>query len=141
VPADYIVGNNPTSTLLEIASEMVAGEVEYRRGNFDAAFEHLREAVRRDDALRYDEPWGWVQPARHALGALLLEQGLIEEAEAVYRRDLERHPSNGWSLHGLAECQRRSGRLAEADATDRLFRDAWKRSDVTLRGSCYCRTR
>lgn len=141
VPADYIVGNNPTSTLLEIASEMVAGEVEYRRGNFDAAFEHLREAVRRDDALRYDEPWGWVQPARHALGALLLEQGRIEEAEAVYRRDLERHPSNGWSLHGLAECQRRSGRLAEADATDRLFRDAWKRSDVTLRGSCYCRTR
>ena len=25
---------------------MLAGEIEYRKGNFDAAFEHLREAVR-----------------------------------------------------------------------------------------------
>ena len=141
VPADYTLGNNPTSVVLEIASEMVAGEVEYRRGNFDAAFEHLREAVRRDDALRYDEPWGWVQPVRHALGALLLEQGRLEEAEAVYRRDLARHPENGWSLHGLAECQRRSGRSADASATEARFRAAWKRSDIALHASCFCRTR
>lgn len=141
VPAEYTMGNNTVASILEVASAMVAGEVEYRRGNFDAAFEHLREAVRRDDALRYDEPWGWVQPARHALGALLLEQGRLDEAEAVYRRDLERHPGNGWSLHGLAECQRRTGHASEAAATEARFRDAWKRSDVTLRASCFCRTR
>lgn len=141
VPAEYTMGNNTVALILEVASAMVAGEVEYRRGNLDAAFEHLREAVRRDDALRYDEPWGWVQPARHALGALLLEQGRLDEAEAVYRRDLERHPGNGWSLHGLAECQRRTGRAAEAAATETHFRSAWKRSDITLRASCFCRTR
>lgn len=141
VPAHYTMGNNGVAAILDVASAMLAGEVAYRRGNFDAAFEHLREAVRRDDALRYDEPWGWVQPARHALGALLLEQGRLDEAEAVYRRDLERHPGNGWSLHGLAECQRRTGRTVEAAATDALFRSAWKRSDIPLHASCFCRTR
>ena len=39
------------------------------------AFAHLRRSVELDDALPYDEPWGWMQPTRHALGALLLEQG------------------------------------------------------------------
>src|SRR5947209_8684923 len=26
-------------------------------------------------SVPFDEPWPWMQPARHALGALLLEQG------------------------------------------------------------------
>jgi len=30
-----------------------------------------------DDNLKYDEPWGWMQPARHALRALLLEQARV----------------------------------------------------------------
>ena len=69
-------------------SAMLDGEIEYRRGHHDEAFAHLRRAVERDDGLPYDEPWGWMQPARHALGALLLEQGQVEEAAAVYRADL-----------------------------------------------------
>ena len=67
---------------------MLDGEIEYRRGHYDAAFAHLRRAVELDDNLLYDEPWAWMQPTRHALGALLLEQGHVEEAEAVYRADL-----------------------------------------------------
>lgn len=139
VPESYYMGNNPVRTVLDIAREMVAGEVEYRRGQFDSGFEHLREAVRRDDALRYDEPWGWLQPARHALGALLLEQGRLEEAEQVYRADLERHPDNGWSLHGLAECLRRTNRPADATEVEARFLTAWKRSDIKLGASCFCR--
>jgi hypothetical protein len=38
------------------------------------AFEFLDLAVTRSAALVYDEPWGWMQPPLHALGALLLEQ-------------------------------------------------------------------
>ena len=67
---------------------MLHGEVSYRAGDHETAFEHLRTAVRLADALPYDEPWGWMQPPRHALGALLLEQGRVEEAEAAYRADL-----------------------------------------------------
>jgi hypothetical protein len=41
-----------------------------------------------DGALSYEEPWSWMQPPRHALRALLLEQGEVEEAAAVYTADL-----------------------------------------------------
>ena len=59
-----------------------------------------------------------MQPTRHALGALLLEQGRVDEAEAVYRADLGldgtlrrpcQHPDNVWSLHGFHECLPRLG--------------------------------
>ncbi len=51
-----------------------AGEIAYRKADYAAAFAHLRRAVELDDGLPFDEPWGWMQPTRHALGALLLEQ-------------------------------------------------------------------
>jgi tetratricopeptide (TPR) repeat protein len=83
VPESYYIGNSTARVVLEVARPMAEGELEYRRGNYERAFELLREAVRRDDGLRYDEPRGWMQPVRHSLGALLLEQGRVEEAEAT----------------------------------------------------------
>ena len=74
--------------ILAIAWKMVEGEVLYRKGLVGAGLESLREAARLDDALPYDEPWGWMQPARHALGALLLEQGRAAEAAEVHVVDL-----------------------------------------------------
>jgi tetratricopeptide (TPR) repeat protein len=139
VPESRLIGNNPARVVLEVARPMAEGELEYRRGHYERAFELLREAVRRDDALRYDEPWGWMQPVRHALGALLLEQGRVEEAESVYREDLRLHPGNGWALHGVAECLRRTQRDHEAKEAKAAFRDAWARADITIRASCYCR--
>jgi len=118
---------------------MIAGEIAYREGKFDAAFKHLRTAVKLDDALNYDEPWGWMQPARHALGALLLEQKRYAEAEAVYRVDLKRHPKNPWALHGLAECLANQGKKAEATQCRAAFELATKRADVKIDRSCYCR--
>ena len=89
------------------------GELEYRKGNYDAAFDCLEKAVFLDDSLYYSEPWAWMHPPRHVLGALLLEQGHMAEAEHVYRADLGiddclsrplQHPNNVWSLHGYVEC-------------------------------------
>jgi tetratricopeptide (TPR) repeat protein len=139
VPESRLIGNNTARTVLAVAEPMAEGELEYRRGNVGHAFELLREAVRRDVELRYDEPWGWMQPVRHALGALLLEQGRVEEAEAAYRADLKLHPGNGWALKGLEECQRRTGRTAEADSTHARFIKAWAHSDIAIMASCYCR--
>ena len=48
-------------------------ELEYRCGNYNLAFEKLREAIKRDDALHYTEPRGWMLPTRHSYGALSLE--------------------------------------------------------------------
>ena len=118
---------------------MIAGEIAYRKGEYREAFDHLREAVRRDDALNYDEPWGWMQPARHALGALLLEQKRYSEAEAVYRKDLDRHPKNPWALHGLADCLEKQGKAREASRFQSMLAAACQRSDVKIDRSCYCK--
>lgn len=139
VPETNYVFQNPSLKILEIADAMIRGEIAYRKGEFDNAFDHLREAVRLDDALNYDEPWGWMQPARHALGALLLEQGHFAEAEQVYRADLERHPKNPWALHGLAESLKKQGKTDKAAEYREQFTAACCRSDVSIDRSCFCR--
>ena len=148
VPDTRYVFNNTCLDILAIASEMLAGELEYRRGNHDAAFAHLRASIELDDGLPYDEPWGWMQPTRHAYGALLLEQGHVEEAEAVYRADLGldgslsrayQHPNNVWSLHGIHECLTRLGRDVEAKMIKQRLDPAVARTDVPVKASCYCR--
>lgn len=148
VPESRRLNNNTMIDLLAIADEMLSGELEYRRGNFDLAFAHLRRAVVLDDSLPYDEPWGWMQPTRHALGALLLEQGHLAEAEAVYRADLGFdgktnracwHPENVWSLHGLHECLTRRGESVEAPLIKSRLDLALARAEVPVRASCLCR--
>jgi tetratricopeptide (TPR) repeat protein len=148
VPETRYVFNNRCTDILAVAGEMLAGELEYRRGNIERAFAHLRQAVILDDSLPYDEPWGWMQPARHALGALLLEQGRVAEAEQVYRDDLglnpalsraAQHPDNVWSLHGLVECLHRQHRHAEAAAMEARLDLAKARADIPITASCLCR--
>jgi tetratricopeptide (TPR) repeat protein len=141
VPETRLLFNNPVKEILEVATQVLAGEIEYRRENHDLAFEHLRQAVALDERLNYDEPWGWMEPARHALGALLTEQGHYEEAAAVYEANLARYPENGWALHGYAECLRRLGRKEEAKVAQARFEKAWAGSDTAIPGSCFCRTK
>jgi tetratricopeptide (TPR) repeat protein len=113
VPKSRWLHNNRVINILEVARHMLRGEIAYRKGEFDDAYAELRRSVEVDDNLLYDEPWGWMQPTRHALGALLFEQGHLEEAEAVFREDLGLggqlsratvHPDNIWSLKGLYDC-------------------------------------
>ncbi len=148
VPEGRRVHNNTMIDLLAVAEAMLNGELEYRKENYDAAFAHLRKAVELDDALPYDEPWGWMQPSRHALGALLLEQGRAEEAEAVYRSDLGldgklsracQHPDNLWSLHGLHECLTMRGENAEAGLIKQRLDLAAARAEMPIKASCFCR--
>lgn len=148
VPESRYVFNNRCVDILAVAEAMMRGEIEYRRGRFDAAFERLRAAVALDDGLPYDEPWGWMQPARHALAALLLEQGRVEEATTVYRADLGydatlsracQHPDNVWSLHGYHECLERLGRSEEATIVKQRLDLALARTDVAVTASRFCR--
>jgi len=102
-----ILHNNTVAALLEVDAVMMRGELAYRSGNYDVGLALLRRAVEMQDDLNYDEPWGKMQPIRHALGGLLLEQGHGEEAESVFRKDLEIHPKNPWALVGLLQCLKR----------------------------------
>lgn len=139
IPPDRTVKRADMTTFLGVAGGMMNGELLYKEGYPEPAFAAFREAIEHEDSMPYSEPPGWMQPVRHAYGALLLESGRIEEAEAVYRKDLEHHPGNGWSLHGLAEALDMKGRAAEAEITREAFRHAWRNADVEIRGSCFCR--
>ena len=113
---EWFMGNNKATDVLAVARHMAAGELAFRRGETDKAFQLLRKAVAMEEGLSYDEPPGWMQPVRHALGALLLADHKYAEAEEVYRADLERHPNNAWSLLGLQQSLGLQGKKAAADA-------------------------
>ncbi|KAI6773632.1 hypothetical protein HG531_000481 [Fusarium graminearum] len=148
VPPTRIAYPNKCSDVLDVAEAMLDGELEYRRGNIEVAFEHLRKSIDRDDSLRYAEPWAWMQPARHAYAALLMEQERIEEAAEVYRTDLglnnklfraRHHPNNVWALHGYHECAVRLGLDGEARVIKQQLKTAMAFVDVPIESSCYCR--
>ncbi|KAJ5204748.1 uncharacterized protein N7498_005627 [Penicillium cinerascens] len=148
VPSSRTVFNNTCVDILCVAEAMLDGEIAYRCGDYDVAFAHLRTAVDRDDNLPYDEPWGWMQPARHALGALLLEQGRVEESMEIYAADLGideslpralRHIGNVWALHGYHECLVKLGKNGEARVLATQLRLALAMADVPIRSSCLCR--
>jgi tetratricopeptide (TPR) repeat protein len=149
IPAGRRFANNDAREVLAVGQKMMDGEVEYHKGNHAEAFVHLRESVRRDDALAYHEPWAWMHPPRHALGALLIEQGQYGEAEEVYRDDLglsdkiqrcAQHPENVWALHGLVECLRTRDDKRELPLFEVKLAAALERTDVPITSSCMCRT-
>ena len=148
VPASRTVFNNSCEDILKVAAAMLDGEIDYRQGRYAEAFASLRRAIELDDGLPYDEPWAWMQPARHAYGALLLEQGHVEEAAGVYRADLGldgtlprpcQHPGNVWSLHGYHECLTRLGQAEQAAIIGQQLRIAAACADVPVVASCFCR--
>lgn len=148
VPASRMLFNNKCVDILQVAEAMLDGELEYRYGNHESAFAHLRHANKLSYALPYDEPWGWMQPPSHALGALLVEQGRYRDALEIYEEDLGfggslpralQHPNNVWSLHGYHECLNNLGELEKATAIKGQLDNAIKNADVPIKSSCFCR--
>ncbi|HUK83384.1 MAG TPA: hypothetical protein VLZ12_12220 [Verrucomicrobiae bacterium] len=138
VPAGWTFGNNSASNLLAIAGHVLEGEMQAKAGQYDDAIASLREAVRIEDTLLYDEPPDWIQPVRHTLGAVLLRAGKPAEAEKVYREDLVKYPGNGWSLMGLRDSLNRQGNTKEAKSADSQLRKMWAKADIKPTATCYC---
>ncbi|KAJ5169296.1 uncharacterized protein N7500_002079 [Penicillium coprophilum] len=135
--------------VLGVASAMLAGELEYRKGNIEEGFSFLREAIAREDRLAYSDPPPWMQPVRHALGGLLLEQNRIEEAEVLFKQDLgfaldyprrRAKLNNVWGLHGLHECLTRLGKSTEVAFIESAREIALASADIPVSVSCFCRT-
>jgi tetratricopeptide (TPR) repeat protein len=128
---------------LKVGIHMLEGEILYRKGQFENAFKHLEKAVTVSDNLVYDEPWGWMIPPRHALGALLLEQGRVQDAWEVYQTDLGQYRNNLWSLSGQLECLLADPSFrSNQQEIERHIRSslhlATARSDQVVRASCFC---
>ena len=139
VPKEASLGNNGCEAILGVVTPMVEGEILVAEGQVDRGIEELRAAIQQEDALKYDEPPGWLIPVRHSLGAVLMKQQRFAEAEQVYREDLARLPDNGWSLFGLAETLRRQSKNAdEASETQAKFEKVWAKADLKITTSCLC---
>ncbi|GJM22051.1 MAG: hypothetical protein DHS20C15_19660 [Planctomycetota bacterium] len=136
MPANFKV---ELTNVLAAARHVMWGEILFREGDHEGGLAALRKGVAAEQALPYGEPPGWMQPVRHSLGALLLEVDQVDEAEAVYRADLERYADNVWSLHGLAECLRRTGRESEAIWVQKRYDEVAAHADVEITASCFCR--
>jgi tetratricopeptide (TPR) repeat protein len=121
--------------VLQLASNVLAGEMAAKTGDTATAERLLRAAVAEQDTHWFTEPPPWYFPVRQSLGAVLLQSGRPADAEAVYREDLRRNPGNGWSLFGLAQSLRAQGKTAEAARAEDAFRKAWSRADVQLTAS------
>jgi tetratricopeptide (TPR) repeat protein len=121
--------------MLQLAANVLAGEIAARAGDTATAERLLRAAVAEQDTHWFTEPPPWYFPVRQALGAVLLQAGRAAEAEQVYRDDLRRNPGNGWSLFGLTQSLRAQGKSAEATTTEASYRAAWSQADVTLTAS------
>jgi tetratricopeptide (TPR) repeat protein len=138
VPSVAAFGNNIGAHLVDVAAEVLDGEILFRAGQREKGIAALRRGVEAEDRLRYDEPPDWILPVRHALGAALLEAGKGADAEKIFREDLKRLPDNGWSLFGLGRSLRLQGKTREAGEVEARFKEVWSGSDVTLKSSCFC---
>jgi tetratricopeptide (TPR) repeat protein len=136
VPKEAMFGNNKAADILAVAEALLEGETLVAEGKAAEGIAALREAVKKEDVLKYAEPPDWIHPVRHALGATLLKAGKPAEAEAVYREDLRTWPSNGWSLYGLTRSLDAQGK--DAAEAGKQFEESWKRADVKLSSSCFC---
>ncbi len=126
---------NSTQSLLQIATEVLTGEIAAQEGKYPRAIAHLRQAVVLEDALNYDEPADWSIPARQYLGEVLLQARRYTAAEQVYREDLAFYPANGWSLFGLAQSLEAQGKDVERERVQQQFKSAWQYADVQLTAS------
>jgi tetratricopeptide (TPR) repeat protein len=137
-PAEAIESLNSARGLLTIARHSLQGDIEARQKRYAEAIKSYRTAIAVEDTMHYAEPPDWYYPIRHTLGAVLIESGNPREAEAVYRKDLEMHPENGWALMGLAKALRaQPGKEPAAEEVEKRFAKAWRDADVKLLASDY----
>jgi tetratricopeptide (TPR) repeat protein len=138
VPKGETILTCRAASVFDVAENMLAGEILYREGKIEEGIAALRRAVDCEDNLPYGDPPNWFLPARHALGATLLDAQLYGPAEAVYQADLARHPENGWSLYGLARSLQMQQKKAAAALVSARFKKSWRHADVALSSSCFC---
>jgi tetratricopeptide (TPR) repeat protein len=124
-----------TRSMLQLAANVLAGEIAAKAGDIASAERLLRAAVAEQDTHWFTEPPPWYFPVRQALGAVLLQAGRAGDAAQVYHEELKSNPGNGWSLFGLAQSLRAQNKTGEAAQTEERFRKAWARADVTLAAS------
>ena len=126
---------NTGVAIVQIAPEIIAGEIALKRGEIDRAIGHFDRAVRYEDGLVYQEPPDWHVPARQNLAGALIAAGRAPEAETVLWEDLKRNPEHGWTLALLSKALKLQNKSEEAALIDARFAKSWKGADLALNTS------
>jgi tetratricopeptide (TPR) repeat protein len=125
--------SHSAARLVGVLANILDGEITRMAGDLPGAIARFETAVKLDDEMDYDEPEPLPFPARHWLGAALIEAKRFSDAETVYRKDLEQHPHNGWTLLGLQQAIKAQGK--SDPAVDADLAKSWSRSDTWIRAS------
>lgn len=133
VPAEAFWDLNSAGNVLKIAETVLDARIALAKQDNKSAIELLRKAVEAEDSLNYTEPSSWHIPVRESLGGALLLNGEHEEAEKVFRAELEKNPRSGRSLFGLMESLKAQGKTYDAGLVQREFETSWKNADTKLR--------
>lgn len=134
ISADAMFGPlNSASSILKIAESLLDAKIAMAKHDNKSAIQFLKGGVKAEDALNYDEPPNWPIPVRESLGGALILGGDYEEAERVFRADLEKNPRNGRSLSGLVKSLKKQGKEYDAQLVQGEFEAAWKNADTQLR--------
>ncbi len=128
----YRAGATPVSRVLKAAAYGLEGEIFLADSKYSEAIEAFTLAVELEDQNNYTEPPDWPHPMRLYLGSALISAEKFKEAENVYRRDLDWHRNNGWSLFGLHQSLLLQGKTDEAETIHKEFLLAWQQADIKL---------
>ena len=128
----YRAGATPVSRVLKAAAYGLEGEIFLADSKYPEAIEAFTLAVELEDQNNYTEPPDWPHPMRLYLGSALISAQKFKEAENVYRRDLDWHKNNGWSLFGLHQSLLLQGKTDEAETIYKEFLLAWQQADIKL---------
>lgn len=123
---------NDTYSVSLVANGILAGTIAQRKNELDNAIALFKQAVTTEDNLIYNEPRDWLLPARHYLGAALIKAGKYDEASAVFKKDLQINPNNGWALSGLVICFRQLKNTNALSAVRKQLSAAWVIKDQTI---------
>ena len=128
----YRAGATPVSRVLKAAAYGLEGEIFLADSKYPEAIEAFTLAVELEDQNNYTEPPDWPHPMRLYLGSALISAQKFKEAENVYKRDLDWHKNNGWSLFGLHQSLLLQGKTDEAETIYKEFLLAWQQADIKL---------
>ena len=123
---------NKARAFLDLAENVLDARIAAAKGDQRQAIECWQKAVEIEDKLNYGEPPEWFYPVRESLGATLLQNGQADQAEAVFRADLEQYPLNPRSLFGLLKALEIHKKDTNVEEVRREFEAAWKNADASL---------
>jgi tetratricopeptide (TPR) repeat protein len=132
---EKILGINSMPHVLKIALYVAKGELAVSMKNYPEAISSMKEALKLEDALLYQEPYDWHHPVRQVLGDVLLASGDALQAEKYFREDLWLFANNGWSLTGLKLALEKQGKMKDAEEVGKQLKTRFARAVVKLVGA------